>query len=328
MTFESLIDFLENKMSMSHIYQHLLLRSLVDAGGSATIRQLAQVLLSQDESQLLYYEDRIKQMPLRVLARHGVVSKDGDLVVLNTGKLTLEQKAQVKMICEKKLQEYVLKRGLSIWDCRLLDTEPVPDSLYYRVLSESGGRCALCGATKKERPLQVDHIKPRSRGGKIEYENLQVLCSKCRQAKGNMDEEDLRNSVVADNDPDCAFCLKKVSHRIVEEYDTVWAFEDGCPVTRGHHLIVPKRHTLDWFSMTDTERQDAGALIRILKGRISEADKTVTGFNIGMNCGESAGQSIWHAHIHLIPRRDGDTENPRGGVRGVIPHRMCYKLHG
>jgi ATP adenylyltransferase len=111
MTFESLIDFFENKMSMSHIYQPLLIRSLVDAGGSATIRQLADSFLSQDESQLLYYENRIKQMLLKVLGRHEVVSKDGDLVVLNTGKLTLEQKARIKMMCEKKLQEYVLKRG-------------------------------------------------------------------------------------------------------------------------------------------------------------------------------------------------------------------------
>ena len=121
-------------MSMSHIYQPLLIRSLIDAGGSATVRQLAHNFLSQDESQLLYYENRIKQMPLRVLSKHEVVSKDGDLVSLNTGKLTLEQKAQVKMICEKKLQEYVAKKGLSIWDYRLLDRDPVPDSLYYRVL--------------------------------------------------------------------------------------------------------------------------------------------------------------------------------------------------
>jgi ATP adenylyltransferase len=64
------------------------------------------------------------------------------------------------------------------------------------------------------------------------------------------------------------------------------------------------------------------ALLLILKSRISTADRTVTGFNIGMNCGESAGQSVFHAHIHLIPRRDGDTRHPRGGVRGVIPDKM------
>ena len=217
MTYKDLIDFLENQMSMSHIYQPLLIRSLIDAGGSATIRQLAYNFLSQDESQLLYYENRIKQMPLQVLRNHEVVSKDGDLVSLNTRKLTLEQKAQLKMICEKKLQEYVAKKGLSIWDYRLLDRDPVPDSLYYRVLKESGGRCALCGATKKERPLQVDHIKPRSKGGKTVYENLQVLCSKCNPAKSNRDDTDFRADLQPDSVPGCPFCYDNLKDRIVEE---------------------------------------------------------------------------------------------------------------
>jgi len=66
------------------------------------------------------------------------------------------------------------------------------------------------------------------------------------------------------------------------------------------------------------------SLIRILRNQLAESDDTITGFNIGMNCGESAGQSIFHAHIHLIPRRDGDIPNPMGGVRGVIPGKMGY----
>lgn len=324
MKFDDLIAFLETKMSMSHIYQPLLIRTLVDAGGSATLRQLAHAFLSQDESQLIYYEDRIKKMPLMVLRDHGIVSKKGDLITLNTEKLNLEQKAKIKMLCEQKLQEYVAKRGLSIWDYRLLDKDPIPDSLYYRVLKESGGRCALCGATKNERPLHVDHIKPRSKGGKTEYSNLQVLCSKCNLTKGNKDETDLRQSVMPDNDPECRFCHDKVKSRVVEEHGTVLAIRDGYPVSDGHHLILPKRHVPDWFSMTENERRDADALIRILKTRLLESDGTITGFNMGVNTGESAGQTIFHAHIHLIPRRDGDTAKPRGGVRGVIPDKMGY----
>jgi ATP adenylyltransferase len=326
MTFQDLVEFLEHTMRLSHIYQPLLIKSLIESGGSATIRQLANAFLSQDESQLRYYEDRIKQMPLRVLRNHDVVSKDGDLVSLNAKNLTFEQKAQIKMICEKKMQEFIAQRGLSIWDYRLLDKDPVPDSLYYRVLRESGGRCALCGASKKDRPLHVDHIKPRSRGGKTEYENLQVLCSKCNQAKSNKDDTDFRISGRTDSDPDCRFCREKIKDRIVVEYDTVWAFEDQFPVSKGHHLIVTKRHTLDWFSMSEKERRDADSLIRILKRHLAKADKKITGFNVGTNSGESAGQTIFHAHIHLIPRRDGDTPNPTGGVRGVIPDKMCYCL--
>ena len=90
---DDLIEFLQNRMSMSHIYQPLLIKSLIDAGGTATIRQLALQFLNQDESQIQYYENRIKQMPLKVLSKHGIVSKQSDLVSLNVQKLTLQEKS-------------------------------------------------------------------------------------------------------------------------------------------------------------------------------------------------------------------------------------------
>jgi len=124
--------------------------------------------------------------------------------------------------------------------------------------------------------------------------------------------------------PPCRFCSGKIKPMVVAELNSVWAVRDRYPVSEGHHLIIPKRHAPDWFSMTEKERRDAEGLLIILKSRISAADRTVAGFNIGMNCGEAAGQSVFHAHIHLIPRRDGDTPHPRGGVRGVIPDKMSY----
>jgi ATP adenylyltransferase len=321
--FDRLTDFLKNKMRLSHIYQPLLIRSLVDAGGSATLRQLAGAFLAQDESQLRYYEKRIKEMPLKVLSKHGVVEKDRDLVSLTTKNLTLQEKAQIRMLCEQAMQEYVQRRGLSIWDYRLLDTEPVPDSVRYQVLKESG-RCALCGATKRERPLDVDHIKPRSRGGTNDSWNLQVLCSTCNRSKRDKDETDFRLPPEAERDPSCPFCEAFDGSRLVEELGSVVAITDQYPVTAGHLLVITRRHTPDYFTMTANEREDAQGLLRILRNKIAEEDGSVTGFNVGVNCGESAGQTIWHAHIHLIPRRDGDTPHPRGGVRGVIPDRMGY----
>lgn len=89
-------------------------------------------------------------------------------------------------------------------------------------------------------------------------------------------------------------------------------------------LIIPRRHTPDFFSLTAEERRDSEVLILALRKRILKSDPDVTGFNIGVNCGVSAGQTIMHAHIHLIPRRDRDIPNPRGGIRGVIPDKMAY----
>ncbi|HML54656.1 MAG TPA: HIT family protein [Solidesulfovibrio magneticus] len=82
--------------------------------------------------------------------------------------------------------------------------------------------------------------------------------------------------------------------------------------------------SLDWFAMTQAERNDADSLLRILRNRLAEDDPRITGCNIGMNSGASAGQTVFHVHIHLIPRRDGDMENPRGGVRSVNPGKMHY----
>jgi diadenosine tetraphosphate (Ap4A) HIT family hydrolase len=122
----------------------------------------------------------------------------------------------------------------------------------------------------------------------------------------------------------CPFCPDKINSKIIKEYGSVFAIEDNYPVTKGHLLIIPRRHTPDFFSMTPDEANEAEYLLRQFRERLLHQDTTITGFNVGINCGISAGQTIMHAHIHLIPRRDGDTPKPRGGVRGVIPDKMSY----
>ena len=126
------------------------------------------------------------------------------------------------------------------------------------------------------------------------------------------------------SDSSCLFCRWIRAGKAVETLGTVAAFNDGYPVTDGHLLIAPLRHTADWFSMTGQELRDSDTLIRALVERIRPRDPLVTGFNIGTNIGASAGQTVFHAHIHLIPRRDGDTANPKGGVRGVIDGKREY----
>ena len=124
-------------------------------------------------------------------------------------------------------------------------------------------------------------------------------------------------------DEDCLFCnIPPV--RIVLENELAYAVRDGYPVTEMHSLIIPKRHIQDYFDLTKEELIACDQLIRSLKDEISNSDNSVNGFNIGINSGETAGQTIFHCHIHLIPRRTGDVDNPRGGVRNIIPGMGNY----
>ena len=122
----------------------------------------------------------------------------------------------------------------------------------------------------------------------------------------------------------CIFCYPNVTHRIVVETGKVVAIYDLNPVTAGHMLVIPKRHVPTYFDLTDAERRDADHVLERVILRLAKDDPTISGYNIGVNCGASAGQTIFHVHYHLIPRRDGDCRRPRGGVRGVIPIKMFY----
>ena len=98
---------------------------------------------------------------------------------------------------------------------------------------------------------------------------------------------------------------------------------DSHPVNEGHALVIPYRHVPSYFEVTDEERQELWGLVNQGK-EVIENRYHPQGYNIGINIGSRAGQSIFHMHIHLIPRYRGDVENPKGGVRGVIPEKQRY----
>tara|TARA_B100001057_G_scaffold77461_1_gene72336 strand:- start:878 stop:1276 length:399 start_codon:yes stop_codon:yes gene_type:complete len=125
------------------------------------------------------------------------------------------------------------------------------------------------------------------------------------------------------NNP-CLFCNVKESD-YAHENDLAYANYDSYPVSEYHCLIIPKRHLKDYFDLTKEELVACHNLIKKVKNEIINKDKTVKGFNIGTNIGKISGQSILHCHFHLIPRREGDVENPQGGVRSVIPNKQHYQ---
>ncbi len=120
--------------------------------------------------------------------------------------------------------------------------------------------------------------------------------------------------------PHCIFCDEP---EIVIENDLAFAHYDGYPVSPGHCLIITRRHIAEYFQATTEEKAAIWALVDEMK-TIIDRDYNPDGYNVGINVGEAGGQSVRHIHIHMIPRYIGDMENPRGGVRGVIPHKQKY----
>ena len=123
----------------------------------------------------------------------------------------------------------------------------------------------------------------------------------------------------------CIFC-NKTNCKIVNSFKYFCIIRDTAyPVTEHHTLIIANRHVSDYFDLKKEEIIELNEILNDQKKELQQLDNKITGFNVGVNIGKDAGQSIMHCHIHLIPRRKGDVEDPRGGVRGVIPSKQKYE---
>jgi len=326
-SYHRLHEFLTQHMRMSHVYQPVMLKALIQGNGTTGQRAIAAAFLAHDDAQLEYYEEITKRMPGRVLKAHGLVERDGEgyRLSLPLDYLSAEEREELVRICDEKVEDYLQRRGTRVYDHRRTALGELSGTLRYQVLSSAGFRCELCGTPADEQALQVDHILPRTHGGQDELANLQALCWRCNTNKGARDATDFRavRAALEVREPTCPFCGVE-DGRVVGENRLAVAIRDAYPVTQLHTLVVSRRHAATWFDLSVPEQRAIGLLLDTARLEIMAEDKTVVGFNVGMNCGEVAGQTIPHAHVHLIPRRVGDVEEPRGGVRGVIPGKAAY----
>lgn len=124
------------------------------------------------------------------------------------------------------------------------------------------------------------------------------------------------------NPPGCPFCALP-DQRIMRQSPLAIAFLDGYPIAEGHALVIPKRHVGSLFDLPAEELQAVWSLVAEVRASLAEQFHP-DGFNVGVNDGDAAGQTIGHAHVHIIPRREGDVADPRGGIRWVIPAKAKY----
>ena len=121
----------------------------------------------------------------------------------------------------------------------------------------------------------------------------------------------------------CIFC-NKTKQKIISSNESFFVVRDSYPVTKYHSLIISHRHISNFFDLSDYEFNNLNKILKKERQSLLDLDKNITAFNVGVNSGVDAGQSIMHCHIHIIPRRKGDIDNPKGGVRGVISSKQKY----
>ncbi|MBZ9731541.1 HIT domain-containing protein [Salegentibacter sp. JZCK2] len=310
---------------MSHIYQPVMIKRLLLNKGVANKKEVAQDILSYDFSQVEYYEKITSNMVGRILRKHEIVSKNKDIYTLNSyEELSQDEISEIIEICDRKISEYIDKRGEAIWEHRRKNRKAVSGSIRFQVLKRAKGRCELCGISKEEKALEVDHIVPKNLGGEDSINNYQALCYTCNANKRDTDSTDFRDLEYLYNyrTDNCPFCTNKIKPFL--ENNLALAFFDKYPVTDKHILVIPKRHCKDYFELTQAELNAINSLTIMVREKLLSKDVSISGYNIGWNAGEDAGQTIYHCHMHLIPRRKGDVDKPVGGVRNTIPGKGSY----
>jgi ATP adenylyltransferase len=294
---QALVDFIKNDMKMSHVYQPLLIQSLAESGGQATLRDLAVKFLSIDEAEILGMRKTIRDMPVDVLKRHKVVTRDGELVRLVAPVKDLRERAAIMGACSEVLYDFIQKRGRGIWDYKWMGKK-TSSSMRIRVLEDGGRRCALCGATQQDRPLEIDHIVPKSWGGEDVFDNFQILCKKCNQGKSNHNDHDYRLAESSVSYGDCTIC----STPSVEEFSTVlplarliWTSSES---QVSGAAVIPIRHVASYGQLTANELKDIHTLTKRTLGHMQGQDST---HSFSLNFSSVAKANITSdAHIGMV----------------------------
>ena len=212
-SFLQLEKYIRDEMRMSHIYQPVMLRVLLENKGTAAVEDIAKAFLIYDRSQIEYYEGRVNRWVSSVLTGRGIVEsvKDGRRIIgyrLIADQLKYRETESLIQICNERLSAYMKKREDNIWEHRGIAEGYVRKTVRYNVLHRAKRRCELCGVHEGKAALHIDHIIPRVRGGSDDISNLQALCVTCNTSKRDRDDTDFRSILESYNDrvDGCIFC--------------------------------------------------------------------------------------------------------------------------
>lgn len=259
--YQRLLAFVDQQMSMSHIYQPVMLKTLLAGNGVASRREIAAAFLAEDQSQLEYYDEIVKRYPTQTLKRHGIIDHERGRYQLcdSYNIVDAEERAALIAICDAKLAEFIDRRQQMVWKHRSQNFDPVPGSIRWHILRRAMGRCEACGISAAERALHVDHVIPRSWGGSNDVTNFQALCSTCNVQKLNGDATDFRAAAKAltHRSAECPLCDPPASELVAENE---LAVARGIIGQAGNFEIAPRRHGAGYFALFQPELNAIRAL--------------------------------------------------------------------
>jgi len=272
--FEKLLTYLSKHMKMSHVYQPVMIKHLLENGGCAKANEIAIDLVQNDLSQIEYYTERVNAMVGKVLRKNEVVSKLKDEYhLIGYENLTAEDKKKLILACTEKIEQYKIKRGILIWDHRRKNKRPVDGSIRYQVLNRANNVCELCGIPSTVKALEVDHIVPKNWNGPDDISNYQALCYQCNTNKRDTDDTDFRNRglLFEERAPygTCKFC-DLVSKKIIIETHLAVGVSNNSDLQRNSYLVFPKRHVNSYNDLKSAEINAIHSIMKELKNKIGD----------------------------------------------------------
>ena len=318
--YEELSVYIEKKMRMAAIHQPVMFMSLLINDGKRSDALMARDLLLGDEIQLEYYAQIANNMVAKGPGSHGIVKRNvlQKTFTLNRfEELSPRERKELISLCKTRIQDFQDKRDQDKKGGR--SEKYISGTLKFKILKRAKFHCELCGISADKRALEVDYIGPKNKNGREDINNYQVLCTQCNAMKWDTENTDFRliRESFDKKETNCDFC-QIPDNRIIDENELAFVIRDNHPVAALHTLIIPKRHEHNYFLLGQAEINSCNQLMKRASESIMNEDPRVKAFNIGINNGPLAGQTILHCHIHLIPRRAGDVINPRGGIRNLM----------
>ncbi|MCP9826918.1 HNH endonuclease [Synechococcus sp. L2F] len=312
-------------MRMSHIYQPLMLMELLGRRSPAPAQDVARRILGEHVTQIDYYTERVKRMVGKVLTGNGITAYgNGAYSLIGGDELSDAERDELQQLCRQRLDAFREQRGEEVFAHRSRHRSPVSGSVKYKVLTRARGRCECCGAHEHQRALEVAPIIPKNQGGSDAISNLQALCFRCNAGKRDTDSTDFRGLLSSNGhrEAGCVFCALEDSGRVLLENELALCIADAYPVREGQSQVILRRHVADGVELHQPEWNAVVELLKARREQLSALDAMISGWNVGLNSGEAAGRKVFHAHWHLIPRREGDCEQPQGGVRKIISEKQ------